>query len=453
MRIVNPSATICDNLDLMKVEQRIETCGRICYKSEAKIGQGEYSIEAVQIEDTLVAGFAEIDYEVTPPDPPTISAVSTGDARAAVSFTRNGDGGSPITGYAVTSNPGGIIGSGSESPITVTGLTNGTDYTFTAQALNDRGSSLASALSNPVTPVASPVTIHVDYTLGQIAGAAETVMQIADRSWTEFDPDGAGPLPVGKHLNAVALYVSSHSGYQAVPGAVIDNPARRTIQTPALPYVTRPTVQVRTLFLQAPWLPSTAYTLGEKVSGFSREVDLVGATIPAYPNTTGYWTCTVAGTSGTTEPAWTPRLELSSGWEEAYTLISPPSWPVNYEGWRAENNYLSMQKPWASTFTGVSVSPGGALLVRQETAANYYITLPATDSVGPQYLSRVYDPARINQQIVATKVLQDGGVTWTYTEDKTAWAFEGIPSGTVTVKEAVSGRYVAQGDTYLRVPQ
>jgi hypothetical protein len=36
------------------------------------------------------------------------------------------NGGSAITGYTVISNPGNITGSGAASPITVTGLTNGT---------------------------------------------------------------------------------------------------------------------------------------------------------------------------------------------------------------------------------------------------------------------------------------------------------------------------------------
>jgi hypothetical protein len=63
------------------------------------------------------------------------------------------DGGAPITGYTVTSSPdathpGGLTASGTASPITVTGLTNATRYTFTVTATNSAGTSAASQPSN-----------------------------------------------------------------------------------------------------------------------------------------------------------------------------------------------------------------------------------------------------------------------------------------------------------------
>jgi hypothetical protein len=94
---------------------------------------------------------------VTVPGAPTIGSAVAGNAQAEVSFTApSTDGGSPITGYTVTSNPGGFTGTGSVSPINVTGLTNGTSYTFTVVATNAVGNSAASAASNAVTPVTVP---------------------------------------------------------------------------------------------------------------------------------------------------------------------------------------------------------------------------------------------------------------------------------------------------------
>lgn len=46
---------------------------------------------------------------------------------------------------------------GTKGPITITGLTNGTAYTFTVKAINGAGSSASSALSNEVTPAAPSV--------------------------------------------------------------------------------------------------------------------------------------------------------------------------------------------------------------------------------------------------------------------------------------------------------
>jgi FtsP/CotA-like multicopper oxidase with cupredoxin domain len=88
----------------------------------------------------------------TVPGAPTIGTATAGNAQAVVSFAPGSNGGSPITSYTVTSSPGGITATGTASPITITGLTNSTAYTFTVTATNAVGTSPASAPSNSVTP-------------------------------------------------------------------------------------------------------------------------------------------------------------------------------------------------------------------------------------------------------------------------------------------------------------
>jgi hypothetical protein len=101
---------------------------------------------------------------LTVPDAPTIGTATGGNAQASVTFTAPADtGGTAITGYTVTSSPGGLTGTGGSSPIVVTGLTNGTAYTFTVTATNAQGTSAASAASNSVTPSASNKTSSVEY--------------------------------------------------------------------------------------------------------------------------------------------------------------------------------------------------------------------------------------------------------------------------------------------------
>ncbi len=90
---------------------------------------------------------------VTPvgvPGTPTNVTATAGNSRATVSFKLPSNGGGRITGYTVTS--GNRIKTGAGSPITVTGLTNGTAYTFTVTATNASGNGSASNPSNTVTP-------------------------------------------------------------------------------------------------------------------------------------------------------------------------------------------------------------------------------------------------------------------------------------------------------------
>ncbi len=88
---------------------------------------------------------------ITVPAPPTITSVTSGIGSATVSFTAGDDGGSAITGYTVTSTPGGITATGGSSPITITGLQGGISYTFTVHATNAIGNSAESAPSSAIT--------------------------------------------------------------------------------------------------------------------------------------------------------------------------------------------------------------------------------------------------------------------------------------------------------------
>ena len=92
------------------------------------------------------------------PDSPSIVSVTPGNTQVTVAFTAPSyDGGSPILSYQVTSSPGGFTTTGSSSPLLVTGLTNGTSYTFTVIAINALGNSTPST-SSAVTPATSKDT-------------------------------------------------------------------------------------------------------------------------------------------------------------------------------------------------------------------------------------------------------------------------------------------------------
>ena len=121
---------------------------------------------------------------ITPPGAPTIGTASAGNAQATVSFTAPANnGGATITGYTATSSPGGLTGSCASSPCTITGLTNGTAYTFTVTATNSAGTGAPSAASNSVTPKASQ-TITFNNPGTQNFGTTPTLTATASSSLT-----------------------------------------------------------------------------------------------------------------------------------------------------------------------------------------------------------------------------------------------------------------------------
>lgn len=137
-----------------------------------------------------------------------------------VAITPNSKGGIPAS-YTVTSSPGNFSATGSSSPITVTGLQSGVQYTFSVTAVGGSGSTQVPAVSqsNAILPTTVPAT--------PVAGVA------ARTNNTTVSIPFVAPLDGGSTITsylvqsnpAVTLSVSGTTSPLTVTGAFAQNQA------------------------------------------------------------------------------------------------------------------------------------------------------------------------------------------------------------------------------------
>ena len=142
-----------------------------------------------------------------PPSAPGSATATAGDASATVTWTApTAPGSFPVTNYQVTSSPGDRSCLTSALTCTVTGLTNGTTYTFTVKALSGAGWGANSTPSNAVTPTGVPkpsimITGSRDGQRITVTGTSMHLTSQTVRPWLRFPgettySEGAAVIPV-----------------------------------------------------------------------------------------------------------------------------------------------------------------------------------------------------------------------------------------------------------------
>jgi hypothetical protein len=138
-----------------------------------------------------------VDVNFTVPGPGQVTGVNAsaaGQSSANVSWNAP-SGGGPVTSYKVTPYVGStaqtpkiVTGTPPATSTKVTGLTAGTTYTFTVQAVNSSGAGPASAQSNAITPQA-PVAPSAPSDVAALPGSNS-----ARVTWTGAGSDGDSPI-------------------------------------------------------------------------------------------------------------------------------------------------------------------------------------------------------------------------------------------------------------------
>ena len=123
------------------------------------------------------------------PEAPSITSATAASGQIEVVFAAGNLNGSTLSQYTATC--GSVTGTGSSTPITVTGLSNGIAYTCTVKAGSNQGDSAASASSSAATPSAVPDTLATPSASAGDAQATITWTPLTATAGTAVDADVA----------------------------------------------------------------------------------------------------------------------------------------------------------------------------------------------------------------------------------------------------------------------
>jgi uncharacterized protein (TIGR02145 family) len=352
------------------------------------------------------------------PGPPTSVTASAGNASASVAFVApTNNGGSAITGYTVTSSPGGITATGATSPINVTGLTNGTAYTFRVVATNAIGNSVASAASTAITPVAPNTVPGPPTSVVAIAGnASASVAFVAPTNnggsaitgyTVTSSPGGITATGPTSPINVTGLTNGTAYTFTVVATNAIGNSSPSTASsavTPSAPTVPGPPTSVTavggnaqaTISFTAPASNGGSAITGYTVTSSPGGITATGATSPL--NVTGL----TNGTAYTFRVVATNAVgnSVASAASTAVTPVPPNTVPgpptavvATAGNASASVAFLAPTNNGGSAITGYTVtsSPGGFTATGATSPINvtgltngtaYTFTIVATNSIG-----------------------------------------------------------------------
>jgi len=191
-----------------------------CIITANQVGDTHYSA-APQVTQTLTVA-SWVGAITVPSAPSDVAAtLESTPSSVSVSFTApTSSGGSPLTGYTVSSNPAGITTSGTASPITVNCLSTCKGYSFSLTASNASGNSVPSSYAeiltsfNVIETFREPDTQPRDsifigtFTLNSTTGTVSNLRGILSESMTGsligYPNDTMTWLPLNHQLSAVS---------------------------------------------------------------------------------------------------------------------------------------------------------------------------------------------------------------------------------------------------------
>lgn len=132
--------------------------------------------------------------QATTPSAPTNVSATASNSQATITWGAPLlNGGASVAHYTVTSSPGGRTCISYTNSCVITGLTNGSTYTFTVAATNSAGTGSISSASNAVVPISTVVSSPISKSPSSISAPIVSV------------PDTAPSIPVKGKISATVL--------------------------------------------------------------------------------------------------------------------------------------------------------------------------------------------------------------------------------------------------------
>ncbi|EPR76563.1 fibronectin type III [Leifsonia rubra CMS 76R] len=302
-----------------------------------------YSVE-VRAESSVGAGAISAPASGTPlavPGAPTIGSLAVDNGALSVAFTSGFSGGGAATSYEYQLNGGSwTTASGTSSPIQITGLADGTDYSVALRAVNSVGAGAASAPATATTPAlpGAPTISSV------IAGDGAALVS--------FAPGTTGGSPI----QGYEYQTTSGGAWAAVPGS--SSPVLITRLTNGTAYA----VKIRGLNSVGTGTASAA-------------VAVTPATVPSAPSIVGD---TVAGSDATLSAAFTVPADDGGSAITTYEYSTDAG-----ETWRTRDDSGGTSSPVVIT---AESSDGSTPLTNGDT---YGVELRAVNAIGAGTASAV----------------------------------------------------------------
>jgi hypothetical protein len=392
--------------------------------------------------------------------PPSVPAApgnvtaTAGDKTVIVSWTAPANGGSPITSYTVTpyigasaQTPTVIAGTPPAASANITGLTDGTAYTFTVSATNGVGTGPASSPSSQVTPTAptvpaapgtvtatagnqsatvswtapanggSPITMYT--VTPYLAGVAQTPTQVA----------GSPPLTTANitGLTNGSSYTFTVSASNAVGAGPASAPSQAVTPTAAAvpAFVQKASghgTGATSLSVTLPSAVKTGNRLVVEVADWSSGHATTASVTDSAGDTFTELT-TATASDGTQLSIWTAPVTASGG--TAPTLVAKPSAKADmgmavleYSGLSAAAGSAAVDQLTTSTgttSTARAVSSGStpATTAPNELAVGFYADSGFGDTLaaGPGYTSRVNTAPAGDIELLAEDTVVGQGAT------------------------------------------